>query len=164
MDTQDKQEALADFIAAEIDEAFIPYLERINQLPFAATKQCCVGHLEYKNPDLSLPAGNTGRWGYLQLLVAQDAAEWLMTVADCWEWLWVEGSQFWLEGAEEPGMTERGSIQIAFAWDARHWPQPAEDIYRALKSYQESRSVEQLAQEDQPLPGPNDPPGKTKRH
>jgi hypothetical protein len=97
MDTQDKQAALTTLDSAEIDEAFIPYLERINQLPFAATKQCCVGHLEYKNPNLSRPAGNTGRWGYLQLLVAQEAAEWLMTVADRWEWLWVEGSQFWLE-------------------------------------------------------------------
>jgi hypothetical protein len=147
MDTQDKQAALASLTSDQIDKEFLPYLDRINQLPFAATKQCCVGHLEYKNPHLRLPSESTGRWGYVQLLLAQDAAEWLMTVADGWEWLWVEGSQFWLEGAEEPGMTERGSIQIAFAWDARHWPQAAEDICHALEEYQQQRCAEEVQPE-----------------
>ena len=151
MDTQDKEEALASLAAlgpAEIDREFLPYLSRTNRLPFAATQQCCVGHLEYKNPHLRPPSENTGRWGYLQLLLAQDAAEWLMAVADGWDWLWVEGSQFWLKGAEEPGMTARGSVQIAFAWDARHWPQAAEEVCHALEEYQQQRFVEETRTED----------------
>ena len=146
MDTQDKQAALAALASLapdQIDKEFLPYLDRINRLPFAATEQCCVGHLEYTNQCVRLPSGSTGRWGYLQLLLAQDVAEWLMTVADGWDWLWVEGSQFWLEGAGEPGLTERGSIQISLAWDARHWPQPAEDICRALEEYERQRSVKE---------------------
>ena len=135
MDPQDKQTALASIGSEEIDKAFLPYLDRINKLHFAVSKQCCMGHMEYKNPHLPPPRGNTGRWGYVQLLVTQEAAEWLMTVADGWMWLWVEGSQFWLEGAEEPGITERGSIQIAFAWDSQFWPQPAEEICGALETF-----------------------------
>jgi hypothetical protein len=148
MDTQDKQAALASLESAEIDEEFLPYLERINQLQFVATEQCCVGHLEYKIPHHYWPRGNTGRWGYLQLLVTQEAADWLMTMVDCWEWLWVEGSQLWLEGAGKPGITERGSIQIAFAWDARYWPQAAEDICHALDSFREHCSVGELGERD----------------
>jgi hypothetical protein len=45
-------------------------------------------------------------------------------------------------------MTERGSIQIAVAWDARHWPKAAEDICHALEVYQEQRSAEGLGAED----------------
>jgi hypothetical protein len=86
MDKQDKRAALGFLVGEEIDQEFLPYLNRINQLPFAGTKQCCVGHLEYKNPHLRLPSCNTGRWRYLELLVAQDAAEWLMKVVDGWEW------------------------------------------------------------------------------
>lgn len=119
MDNQDKQEALDSFVSEEIDQEFLPYLHRINRLPFAATMQCCVGHEQYKNPQIRPPSTKTGHWGYLLLRLAQDVAFWLMTVVDRWDWLWIEGSQFWIEGAQEPQMTERGSIQIAFAWDAR---------------------------------------------
>ena len=137
MDPQEKQTALACLGLAKIDREFVPYLDRINRLSFAVTEQCCVGHMEYKNPHLRQPSEGTGRWGYLQLLVEFEVAEWLTTVADGWTWLWVDGSKFWMEGAAEPAMTGRGSIEIAFAWDVCHWPEPAEGICRALESYEQ---------------------------
>jgi hypothetical protein len=136
VDKQERVETLASIAEGNIDRDFLPYLDRLNNLPFVATQQCCIGHMEYKNPHLAPPRNNTGRWGYLQMLTTQEAAESLMPLTDSWDWLWIAGSQFWLDGASEPGITECGSIQIAFAWDSQFWPKPALDICRAMEAIQ----------------------------
>jgi hypothetical protein len=136
MDQEDKRLTLDTLKPEEIDPEFLPYLERINRLPFVVTKQCCIGHMEYKTEGQYLPPDGSGRWGYLELLLHDDAATWLHEgrIGD-WEWLWVAGSQLWVEGAGMPGITDSGSFDIVFAWDAKHWPKPAEDICEALEEF-----------------------------
>jgi hypothetical protein len=133
----------------EIDTQFLPYLDRINALPFVASSQCCVGHVHYtmsgkrgapRIPKRDLPVWHTGRWGYLHMAVTVDVHEFLHETArrDGWEsWLWIQGSQLWAKGAKTPCLCaeDEGWAMIAFAWDAKHWPQPIEDIASAVERY-----------------------------
>lgn len=34
----------------DVDEAFLPYLDRLNSFPFICTTQCCTGHPKRSNP------------------------------------------------------------------------------------------------------------------
>lgn len=143
MNRTDKQGVVSRLDPAAIDPEFLPFLERINRLPFCATVQCCIGHMKYEGQFETQPPGSSGRWGYLQLFVSFEAAEWLMERIDSWDWLWVPCSQLWIEDAMTPGITDNGSFEITFAWDAQDWPRCAEDICAALEEYGETGEQEQ---------------------
>src|SRR5687768_8937997 len=93
--------------------------------------------MEYKSDFLEKPLPNAAHWGYLQLLMEESVAIWFMEQIEDWAWLWIPCSQLWLDGATTPGITDAGSIEITFAWDAPAWPQPALDILAALEAYHE---------------------------
>jgi hypothetical protein len=139
MDKEDKRLVMRTFEPAEIDAEFLPYLYRINRLPFVVSEQCCIGHIEYSMETQYRPRDESGQWGYLQLLMCFDTAKWLHEhrVAH-WDWLWVIGSQMWDDRAESPGITDRGSVRLTFAWDAQYWPKPSEDICAALEEFGQS--------------------------
>ena len=117
MDDEDKRMAMCNFNPAEIDSEFLPYLERINRLPFVVSEQCYAGHIKYTMDAQYRPENESGQWGYLQLMMYHDTAVWLHEhrIGD-WGWLWAMGSQMWDDLAEEPAMTERGSVRLTFAW------------------------------------------------
>ena len=141
LDPDDRAEAIRNFSEEDVDSDFLPYLNRINDLPYAVTVQSCIGHLPYRVPDEYRPSKNTGIWGYLQLMLTENAAEWLSEVAN-WEWLWLEGSAiFHCDQADLPGLMPNGSILLAFAWDAHYWPKPAIDIESALYRYADEIGV-----------------------
>lgn len=140
LDDEDRAAALDGFNPDQVDAEFLPYLDEINSFAFVVTAQCCAGHLDYEDYAIPMdlrPSLST-RWGYLQLLLTFEAAEWLCETARDWPWLWVEGSQAWIDGAALPGTTENGSCVLAFAWDAREWPACIEDVVAALRSFGES--------------------------
>jgi hypothetical protein len=120
-----------------IDEEFRPLVLRINSLPFAATTQSCVGHIPYgravKKRDR--PPHASKHWGYLQLMVTGTVVDWLHGRAQSWPWLWVHGSQMFIEGANCPGVTEFDDYLIAFAWDSASWPRAGHDITEALEEF-----------------------------
>lgn len=134
---------------ANIDAEFLPFLARINALPYVLTSQCCAGHVWYtENGKKSgkpirnkfLPRRSTGRWGYLHLAVTQEAGSYLHEEARAngWEaWIWIHGSQLFAVGAKRPCVIEEadGWGMLGFAWDAKHWPRPAKDITEALEAY-----------------------------
>lgn len=134
IDAEDKRRELARLERDKIDPEFLPYLDRINALPFVVTGQCCIGHMEYRT-DFPRPANDGGKWGYLQMLLTSSAADWLNEQICDWDWLWVEGSQLWAEGADTPGVTDGESYQLTFAWDKQEWPIPADDIVAALGKF-----------------------------
>lgn len=136
MNENDKRLTLNTLDRDQVDADFLPFLDKINNFSFVVTKQCCVGHMEYKEPFSEGPLGSAGRWGYLQLLAEESLAMWLMEQIDQWPWLWIPCSQLWVEGAMTPGVTEEGSFEITFAWDAQNWPQPAHDILTAIEAFQ----------------------------
>jgi hypothetical protein len=135
MDAHDRQEALRTLDRAAIDQEFLPYLDRINACPLVASQQCCIGHMKYEGQFTEQPENQSGRWGYLQLLMNGQLAEWLMEQSSEWHWLWIPCSQLWAERALTPGMTDNDSILLTFAWDAAHWSQPAEDICGAIERF-----------------------------
>lgn len=136
MDEHDRRETLKNFNPAEIDPEFLPYLERINNLPHVASHQCCAGHISYETgkPD---PQSPSGCWGYLGLIMDWDLAEWLNErIIRDFDWLLADNSQYWGEHAgKAPGVTENNSYVLTLAWDASAWPLPAEEICEALEEY-----------------------------
>ena len=84
---EDRRDALEHLDVAKVDADFIPYVERINRLPFVVTHQCCVGHMAYEDALGEPPENHSAAWGYLQLLVTPEAAEWLTERARAWSWL-----------------------------------------------------------------------------
>ncbi len=149
MDAEDRKAALSSFDPDEIDVEFLPFLERINRLPHAVSMQCCLGHVEYK-PIGAQTAGQSGRWGYLQLLLDLDLAEWLAEIIRDCDWLLLERSQTWdAQAGIAPGVTENESYVLTFAWDASQWPRPAEEICRFIEEYHhESRICQSEADTD----------------
>jgi hypothetical protein len=73
---QERKDFAPPYNPAQVDPEFLPYLERITAKPFAATVQCCIGHYEYRDTSL-VPAGGSGRWGYLKLFMTGPSATWL---------------------------------------------------------------------------------------
>jgi hypothetical protein len=138
MDEGDRRAALTTFSAKQIDADFLPFLERINRLPHAVSEQCCSGHMEYQ-PIKGQVDGRCARWGYLQLCLDLDLADWLSDrILDC-GWLLLERSQLWDERAGRvPGITEAGSYQLTFAWDAGEWPKPIDEICGFIEEYHEN--------------------------
>lgn len=135
LEAEDRRECAPPYDPAQVDPEFIPYLERINAKPFAATVQCCAGHMEYPHPSL-VPVRSTEHWGYLQILMTGPSATWLSQEVLGREWLIDDLSKMWGEKAGEmPGYTERCNFIIAFAWDASAWPTPAEEICELLDKY-----------------------------
>lgn len=135
LDEEDRANAMAGFSEDVIDSDFLPFLREINSLPFVASVQCCIGHLDYnKIPAEVLPSNRTTGWGYLQLMTTLDAATWISEHAD-WDWLWNENSQLFSDGTGCPETTGNGSFLIAFAWDASAWPAPALDIVELLNAF-----------------------------
>lgn len=123
----------------EVDPEFIPYLERINSKPFAASVQCCAGHCDYKTPG-DAPVGHTGHWGYLQLLMTGPSAVWLCQEIHGLGWLVLPLSKMWPDqkgnkAGKMPTYTSKCNFIIAFAWDASAWPVPAEEICSLLDRY-----------------------------
>ena len=152
MDREERDAALSGLKPEEIDPEFLPYLERINRLPYVVTTQCCVGHMPYEAPS-GEAVDASARWGYLQLLLDQDAADWLNEhVVEC-GWVLLEESQLWTmynmgdrEFGRLPEVSEKGSVVLTPAWDASSWPEPAEDVCAILESYPGDRLAEGEAQ------------------
>jgi hypothetical protein len=143
---------LKSFNPHEIDVEFLPYLARINGLSLAASMQCCSGHVEYK-PIVAATAEHPGRWGYLQLLLDLDLAEWLEEIIRDCDWLLLERSQTWDEQAAiAPGVTENESYVLTFAWDASQWPRPAEEICRFIEEYHHDNRIGQGEDDAAPRP------------
>ena len=149
MDAHDREEALKSLDRGTIDRVFLPYLDRINACPLVASQQCCIGHMKYEGQFTERPDNESERWGYLQLLMNGELAEWLVEQSSGWPWLWIPCSQLWVEGALTPGMTDNGSVLLTFAWDAPHWPQPAEDICSAIERYWRDHECSQLAEDQE---------------
>ena len=119
----------------QVDFQFVPFLERINAKPFAASVQCCIGHCEYHDRRVA-PANSEGRWGYLELLMTGPSAVWLCQEVIVREWLIVPLSKMWGPNVREPpSYTDWSNFLIAFAWDASWWPTPAEEICALLDKY-----------------------------
>jgi hypothetical protein len=138
LEDQERREFASPYDPAEVDPEFIPYLERINSKPFAATVQCCVGHCEYRDASL-IPADGRGRWGYLELLMTGPSAAWLSQEVRGRDWLIERLSKMWTDQPREmPSYTERCNFLIAFAWDASRWPTPVEEICALLDRYHDA--------------------------
>lgn len=145
LDAEDRQEVIAQFSADDIDAEFLPYLARINVLPFVVSAQSCIGHMSYDKwlgPDEDRPIDHSTAWGYLRLMLTLEAAEWISKEAG-WHWLWIPGSQLFVEGAGMPETTNNGSFFIAFASDSVHWPKPAIDVTEALEEFHRRYSYEE---------------------
>jgi hypothetical protein len=138
LDANDRKAAMGAFSPDAVDKEFLPYINRINALPFVTTTQSCVGHLRYddqKVPANERPIDASENWGYLTLMLTLDVAQWLCQRAQQWRWLWGAGSQLFIDGSAPPGVTDNESYVITFAWDASHWPTPAVDLTEALEAY-----------------------------
>jgi hypothetical protein len=138
LEDQERMDFAPHYDPADVDAEFIPYLDRINAKPFAATVQCCIGHCEYRDTTLMRATGS-GRWGYLELLMTGPSATWLSQEVRGRDWL-IEGlSKMWSDKpAELPSYTEGCNFLIAFAWDASCWPTAAEEICALLDQYHEA--------------------------
>lgn len=137
LDSGDRNEALSHYRESEVDAEFLPYLVKINQLPFVVTVQCCLGHMSYdkwEGPEDDLPIERTDSWGYLLMMATVEAAEWISDRSD-FSWLWVQGSQLFVEGAGMPALTENESYFIALAWDHKWWPTSIEEIFQLLSDF-----------------------------
>src|SRR5437764_4436012 len=90
LDPDDRREAMDQFSPDLIDPDFLPHLACINALPFVVSVQCCIGHMSYDKwlglPE-DRPVDHSATWGYLQLRLTLEAAEWISREA-CWDWLW----------------------------------------------------------------------------
>ena len=126
---------MADYNPEEIDPEFLLYLNRINKYNFVDSLQCCSGHMEYeRSPDEGLE--RSGKWGYLQLLMDIDFAEWLNETIRYCNWLLLDMSQLWDDRAWKlPGVTEDERFVLTFAWDSSSWPTPAEEICELIEKY-----------------------------
>ena len=123
----------------DVDPEFIPFLERINAKPFAASVQCCASHCKYAFPS-DAPADQTGHWGYLQLLMTGPSAVWLSQQIHGRAWLILSLSQMWpssnaAKAGKMPKYTLKCNLEVAFAWDAREWPAAIEEICSLLDQY-----------------------------
>jgi len=135
LEEQERREYARPYDAKEVDSEFIPFLERINAKPFAASVQCCAGHCDYPVPGIA-PANSEGHWGYLKLLMTGPSAVWVCQEVSAREWLVVALSKMWGKNVgEKPDYTPRLNFVIAFAWDASSWPIPAEEICSLLDKY-----------------------------
>lgn len=146
----DFQEALRFYHEEELDPEFIPYIQKINRLEAVISCQSCIGHMPYKGllgpppchlnstlVEVDPPKEHSDHWGYLLLYMTPDVFQFLNDhYSDLRNknWFW-GGASNW----DHPAITPNGSFMVAFAWDARHWPQPAKDITEALE-----KSVEYL--------------------
>jgi hypothetical protein len=135
MDLQDRRATLATLDRAAVDPEFLPYLDRLNVCPWLATQQCCIGHMKYEGQFSKSPEDGSGRWGYLSMMMSQQLATGLAKICDQWSWLWIPCSQLPIDGAVAPGMTKKGSVVLTFAWEAKHWPQPAEDLCGVIEEF-----------------------------
>ena len=144
----DVKDVMKNYDENRVDKEFIPYLRKLNNLGPVTTCQCCVGHIPYGKVVESIdslesqPTDKTDRWGYLALLVTPEL---LLTLSEHFNhlknktWLWKEASKLWVNNEDEfsftpPDFTPNNSAFIVFAWDASHWPKPAEDIVEAIES------------------------------
>jgi hypothetical protein len=138
LEGQERKDFAPPYDTAEVDPEFIPYLERINAKPFAATVQCCIGHCEYRDTSL-MPANGGDRWGYLKLLMTGPSASWLSQEIRGRDWLIERLSKMWSdESGEMPDYTARCNFLVAFAWDAPCWPTAAEEICALLDRYHDA--------------------------
>lgn len=133
LDPADREKALQSFAEAlrkeEIDEEFIPYLIRLNKLPYLVPVQCCARHMD----------SPYGKWGYLSLNVDSDFLIYLEG-SDFLQQHWLNHrfSQIPIKGTpilKEPELTEFGSVTLGFAWDAKYWPEPAEYLTNLAEAY-----------------------------
>lgn len=124
------------------DPEFIPFLERINAKPFAASVQCCIGHCRYDDDRVSREDGGP-RWGYILLLMTGPSAVWLSEQVERRPWLIAEKSKMWGgKAGEMPSYTSHHNFMVAFAWDSTAWPTPAEEICALLDKYHAANPVE----------------------
>ncbi len=156
----DIAEVMEGYDESKIDPEFLPYIHRINRLECAVTCQCCIGHIPYndstatdssetKPPQFGTnvtpenqPTRPTDKWGYLALYVTEEMLE---ALAERYnhlkseDWFWDYGSKVWHDfNVKNPkyelfSVTPNESAHIVFAWDAKHWPNPAVDITNALE-------------------------------
>jgi len=160
IDGADIREVMEDYNESDIDSEFIPYINRINKLQCVVTCQCCIGHVPYNETKLleysenkppkfgtnvsieQRPKDATDHWGYIALYVTEDMIELLaerFNFLKQSDWFWGHGSKVWYGYADTMDyglftVSDNGSAHIVFAWDAKHWPQPAEDITKALEN------------------------------
>lgn len=155
----DLREAMDGYDESTIDSEFLPYVRRINNLQCAITCQCCIGHIPYNDAsatdacetkppqfgtqvsERNQPPNPSDKWGYLSLFMTEDLLE---TLAERFsylkrtDWFWPYGSKVWYsyncsKDHDLFSVTSHGSSFLVFAWDAKHWPKPAEDIVNALE-------------------------------
>jgi hypothetical protein len=142
LEEEDRRGYAPPYDPADVDPEFISYLERINAKPFAASIQCCFGHCKYPRPDIA-PTDSGGHWGYLNLLMTGPSAVWLCQEVLGREWLINGLSKMWGGNAGEmPSYTDRHNFVIGFAWDAKDWPAPADEICSLLDRYHEAEPDE----------------------
>ncbi len=91
--------------------------------------------MEHKpSPDEELES--SGKWGYLQLLMDIDFAEWMNETVRYCDWLLLDMSQLWDDRAWKlPGVTEDERFVLMFAWDSSSWPKSAEEICELIEHY-----------------------------
>ncbi len=117
----DLNEAFQNYQEDQIDQEFIPFIKRINQLGFVVSCQCCTSHM-------TSPEGN---WGYLSLYINPKFIPIFTHEPD---WLFKSRSKTWYTDTIQPTLTPNGSLMIVFAWKAEHWPTPAIEITNQLES------------------------------
>ena len=152
LDASDRKATVGQVWPDPIDVEFLPFINRINLLPFVTSVQSCIGHVNYDKfeiPEDERPLGASEKYGYLQLMLTLEAAHWLCQRAVKWHWLWVGGSQLFIDGASNPGVTDNESYYLTFAWDASHWPLPATDITERLEEFYVQRSTRGPESRDQ---------------
>jgi len=86
-----------------------------------------------------------GKWGYIQLLMDSDFAEWMNETVRYCDWLLLDMSQLWDDKAWKlPGVTEDERFVLTFAWDSSSWPWSVEDIYQLIKDYHKQQLDKQI--------------------
>lgn len=136
LEPEDRREFAPPYDLSQVDPEFIPYLERINAKPFAASVQCCIGHCPYSSGRGKASASRDGYWGYVALLMTGPSAVWLSQELLGRPWLVDSLSKMWGgKAGEMPTYTNRCNFIVAFAWGASAWPSPAEEICSLLDRY-----------------------------
>jgi hypothetical protein len=139
-----------------LDIEIIPYLDRLlESFRTVVPVQSCIGHMvyegaqPYKGVDSSkkitkwatrpeVLTDKIGNWGYLALYCRDFVLEreFAASNIDKSDWLLEPLSTLWIMEkwniCEPLARTQHGTARIGFAWEAKHWPQPAEDICKIL--------------------------------